>query len=86
MTDNATYIIVEALRECVGDGDGADDAVLMAHDRSVRIETMRDIAFSLIDWDVIYGLKASTPETDTSHRIAEWIQTQAAELMEKQGA
>jgi hypothetical protein len=42
-----TDIIREALREYVGDGDGADLDVLAAHDRAVAAKALRDAADAL---------------------------------------
>ena len=39
-----TDIIREALREYVGDGDGADEAVLAAHDAEVAANALEDAA------------------------------------------
>lgn len=38
----ATEVIKEALREYVGDGDGADEQVLADHDESVRRAVLRE--------------------------------------------
>jgi hypothetical protein len=43
-------------------------------------EIYRDIAMSLIDWDVMYGHDPSTPEIDASHSIAAWLEKRADAL------
>ncbi|MDF2506296.1 MAG: hypothetical protein K0Q52_155 [Microbacterium sp.] len=43
----------------------------------------RDIAASLMDWDVVYGHEPSTPEIEASHSIAAWLVTRADALEEQ---
>lgn len=45
---NATDTIKEALREHVGDGDGADEGVLAEHDREVGRQARLDLLASLL--------------------------------------
>jgi hypothetical protein len=42
--DGATDTIKEALREYVGDGDGADEAVLAQHNAKIRSEALHEAA------------------------------------------
>lgn len=46
MTDNTnpTKIVAEAVREYVGDGDGADEEVLAAYEQQIRAEALEDMA------------------------------------------
>ena len=48
-----TDIIQEALREYVGDGDGADEAVLAAHDAEVKAEARSLAAASARFWRLV---------------------------------
>lgn len=43
-------MIREALREHVGDGDGADQEILADHDRKVRAQALTDAAAEIQRW------------------------------------
>jgi hypothetical protein len=49
--DDPTAVAKEALREFVGDGEGADEWVLMAHDAQVRAQAFEEAA-EAFDLDV----------------------------------
>lgn len=71
------------IRQCSQCGDfDADD--LREQIAKIRAETLRNAAASFIDWDVIYGHEAPTPEIEESHKTAARLQDQAA-LIEKGG-
>jgi hypothetical protein len=59
---NATDTIKEALREFVGDGDGADEAVLAEHDREVRAEALDVEEMARVISSHRHGSEAPWPE------------------------
>lgn len=67
-----TDIIREALREYVGDGDGADEAVLAAHDAEVAANALEDAAGAAL--------------SETKDKLlpgvvgASWLRSRAAEI------
>lgn len=44
VVDSATDTIKEALREYVGDGDGADESILQIHDQAVAAKAIASLA------------------------------------------
>ena len=73
---NATETIKEALREYVGDGDGADEKILAAHDREVA-----RAGYQAAREDVIGGAFVAGPtyEALKNSHSGRWI---AAETLE----
>lgn len=69
-----TDIIREALREYVGDGDGADEAVLSAHDAEVKAEALEEAATSLEGGLGVEG----TPGTLYEYRA--WLRARTAAI------
>jgi hypothetical protein len=76
---SATDTIKEALREFVGDGDGADEAVLAEYDREVRaealdVEEMVGVLASHAEWRSYgphgYGLECSCGTDLGEHSMA----------------
>lgn len=62
-------IVREALRDYVGDGDGADEAVLEAYDRSVRERIAQDIE------DQAYDANGARTAISTGERTVEGVDT-----------
>lgn len=84
---SATDTIKEALREFVGDGDGADEAVLDEYTRQAQAQALRDAKAwikSSSDLSTLDGDWAMAWNLSTSHAL-EVLEIRAASLTDTSG-